>query len=302
MAKSAELDRARKMFEDMISAIAGPEVADTRKAYDDMCAQFTVPDDIAVEEVDAGGVPSLMVSAPGAGTDTIFVYLHGGGYVIGTAAGYRSLGYALSKAADARVLLVDYRLAPEHAHPAALDDALAAYAWTVEQAGDSKRVVIGGDSAGGGLTLACLLALKDRGLPLPAGAVCLSPWADLTNSGESHQRNKHLDPVVSEEMVTGLSAAYLQGHPADDPLVSPLFGDLGGLPPLLVFVGTAELLEDDARALAEKVSEQGGQIDLVVEEDLIHVYPVFAEFLPEAASAVERIGVFVGDVTGVKAA
>jgi monoterpene epsilon-lactone hydrolase len=297
MAKSAELDRARQMFEDMKAAIAGPEVADLRAAYDGFTDRLTVPPDIQVEEVDAGGVPALLVSAPGASAERMVVFLHGGGYVLGRARGYRALAHAISQAADARVLVVDYRLAPEHAHPAAVQDGVAAVRWAISQTGSPSAVVVAGDSAGGGLTLATLLALKEEGDALPAGAVGLSPWVDLTNSGDSYERNRDADPVVSEEMVTNLSAAYLQGQDASLPLASPLFADLAGLPPLLVFVGTAEILEDDARRLAERVEAAGGEVELVVEDDLIHVYPVFSEFLPEAAEAVEHIGRFVRSVT-----
>lgn len=292
MAKTPALEKARKMFEDMVESITGPEPEDLRRAYDDLCDRFPVPEDVEVEEVEADGVPSLLVGAPGASQERIVVFLHGGGFMIGRARGYRGLAYGISKAADARVLVPDYRLAPESKFPAALDDAVSAARWAMERVGASS-VVVAGDSAGGGLTMSTLVSLKQGGGPLPAGAVCLSPWVDLTNSGESHERNKELDPVVSEEMVTGMSAAYLQGVDPGNPLASPLFADLSGLPPVLVFVGTAEILEDDARSLARRIEEAGGEVELVVVDDMLHIYPVFHDFLPEAAEAVAQVGEFV---------
>jgi len=212
--------------------------------------------------------------------------------VIGSIAGYRAFAGALSKAADAQVLLVDYRLAPEHAHPAAVEDGVTTCRWAIEQVG-AGSVVVGGESAGGGLTIAVLLSLRQEGVELPAGAVCVSPWTDLTLSLDSHTRNAEVDAVLSRDGLAALAQAYLQGAEASDPLVSPLFADLSGLPPMLVIVGGAETLEDDARELAKRVESAGGRADLIVAPDMPHAYPLFAEFLPEAQEAVDSFGQFV---------
>lgn len=302
MAKSPELDRARKMFEDMLASIAGPEVSDLRAAYEGLCAQVEVPEDAAVEQVDAGGVPSLLVAAPGADEGRLVVYFHGGGCVIGSAHGYRGTAYELSRASGARVLLPDYRLAPENSFPAAFEDAQAAIRWAIEQVG-AANVAVGGDSAGGGLTVTATRALREAGDELPSALVLWSPWSDWACDSASHERNKDIDPIVSAEMTTNLRAAYLQnGEDPRDPRVSANFGSLEGLPRTLCYVGTAELLEDDVRRLAEHYERDGSEMELHVIEDMVHVWPaVFFAFLPEAREAMQRSGDFIRETVGAPA-
>jgi len=203
------------------------------------------------------------------------------------------LAAAIARAAGTRALLLDYRLAPEHPFPAALEDALAAYQWLLGQGIAPGRVVIAGDSAGGGLTMAALLALRDRGLPRPAGGVCISPWVDLTCSGSSYATKAASDPIVTREGVAGMAQAYIGDGDPKRPLVSPLYADLRNLPPLLVQVGSDEVLLDDALGLGERARAAG--VDVTVEEwpAMVHVWHWFLPMLDEAEQAVGVIGTFV---------
>jgi acetyl esterase/lipase len=252
-----------------------------------------VPSDVKFEAVRAGGVPAEWAIAPGARDDRVLVYVHGGGYTMGSLATHRALCARLSRLGRMRVLNVAYRLAPEHPHPAAVEDAVAAVRWIYRQGFAPSRVAIGGDSAGGGLTLATLLSLRDAGAPLPAAGVCISPWTDLSASGDSIRTKASVDPMVTEGPLRAMAAAYLGGKDARTPLASPLFADLRGLPPLLVQVGDAELLLDDATRLASRARDAGVDVTLEVWEEMFHVWHAFAEMLPEAARACERIAAWL---------
>src|SRR5437016_5051796 len=210
----------------------------------------------------------------------------------------RHLAAAIARAAGTRALLLDYRLAPEHPFPAALEDAVAAYQWLLAQGIAPGRVVVAGDSAGGGLTVATLLALRDRGLPRPAGGVCISPWVDLTNSAASYVTKAAVDPIVTHEGIEGMTQAYVGGGDRKAPLVSPLYAHLTDLPPLLVQVGSDEVLLDDARGLGERAKAAG--VDVTLEEwpSMIHVWHWFLPMLDEAARAIDVIGRFVRRVHG----
>ena len=249
----------------------------------------TIRDADASPRVNTGGVPAEWAIAPGARDERVLVYVHGGGYTMGSLATHRALCARLSRLGHMRVLNVAYRLAPEHPHPAAVEDATAAVRWVYAQGFAPSRVAIGGDSAGGGLTLATLLALRDAGAPLPAAGVCISPWTDLSASGDSIRTKASVDPMVTEGPLRAMAAAYLGGKEARTPLASPLFADLRGLPPLLVQVGDAELLLDDATRLASRARAAGVDVTLEVWEEMFHVWHAFAEILPEAARACERI-------------
>src|SRR5438128_77266 len=211
---------------------------------------------------------------------------------------HRHRAAAIARAAGTRALLLDYRLAPEHPFPAALGDAVAAYQWLLAQGIAPGRVVVAGDSAGGGLTVATLLALRDRGLPRPAGGVCISPWVDLTNSAASYVTKAAVDPIVTREGIEGMTQAYVGAGDRKAPLVSPLYADLRNLPPLLVQVGGDEVLLDDALGLGERARAAG--VDVTVEEwpSMIHVWHWFLPMLDEAERAIEVIGRFVRRVHG----
>jgi phosphinothricin tripeptide acetyl hydrolase len=191
------------------------------------------------------------------------------------------------------VLLPDYRLAPEHPFPAAVEDAVSAYRWLMAQRIAPARIVIAGDSAGGGLAVATLLALRDTGVSLPAAGVCISPWVDLTGSGQSYATRADVDPIVTRDGIDRMALAYLAGKDAKAPLASPLFADLHGLPPLLVQVGDAEVLLDDAVQLAARAKAAGVDATLDIWDEMIHVWHWFFPMLDEGQSAIDRIGQFV---------
>jgi acetyl esterase/lipase len=243
--------------------------------------------------VNTGGVPGEWAIAPGARDDRVLVYLHGGGYTMGSPATHRALCARLSRLGRLRVLNVDYRLAPEHPHPAAVEDAVAAVRWIHAQGFAPSHVAIAGDSAGGGLTLATLLALRDAGDPLPAAAVCISPWTDLAATGDSLRSKASVDPMVTEGPLRMMAAAYLGEKDARTPLASPLYANLRGLPPLLVQVGDCEILLDDATRLASRARDAGVDVTLEVWEEMFHVWHAFAEMLPEAQRACERIAAWL---------
>jgi len=272
-------------------------VAQRRTQYERAEKAFPTPPDVKVEQVTAGTVPSEWLSAPGARADAAVLYLHGGGYVIGSPRSHRHLAAAIGRAASSSVLLPDYRLAPECPYPAAVDDAVAAYRWLLGRAIAPARIVIAGDSAGGGLTVATLLALRDAGVPLPAAGVCISPWVDLTCGGGSYTTRAAVDPIVTREGVGAMATAYLAGKDPKTPVASPLFADLHGLPPLLIQVGDAEVLLDDAVLLAERARKAGVDATLDVWDAMIHVWHWFFPMLDEGQAAVDRIGEFVRDRT-----
>src|SRR5579885_2123644 len=223
-------------------------------------AAFRLDADIKAQAVSANGVPAEWITAPGADAGRNLLYLHGGGYTIGSIKTHRCLAGWISRAARARVLIIDYRLAPEHPFPAAVDDSLAAYRCMLDSGLTAARITIAGDSAGGGLAVATLLAIRDARLPLPAAGVCLSPWVDLEGTGESMKTKAEVDPMVASGNLGDMAAAYLGGKDPKTPLASPLYADLRGLPPLLIQVGTAEVLLDDSRRLAERARAAGVEI------------------------------------------
>jgi acetyl esterase/lipase len=256
--------------------------------------------DAEVRKADAAGVPCEWLLAKGSDPDARLLYVHGGGWTAGGLDSHRPLSARLSAATGCAVLAVDYRLAPEHAFPAGLDDCLAAYGWLRANgprgAAPAKSLFVAGDSAGGNLTLALLLALKQRGLPLPNAAVPISPATDFTASGESWRTRAAADPILTmgPEGIRLLANVYLQGRAQpEDPLASPLFGDFSGLPPLLFHVGDAEVLLDDAVRAAAKAKQAGVDVTLEVWPEMPHVWHAFAPFLPEATRAIDRIGAFV---------
>ena len=268
-------------------------VEETRAGFEQMASMFPVDADIKREVVSAGGVKAEWVSAPEADAGRAVLYLHGGGYVIGSINTHRSLAARLSRASKARVLVIDYRLAPEHPHPTAVDDSVAAYRWMLTQGMMPARIAVAGDSAGGGLTVATLVAIRDAKLPLPGAGACLSPWVDLEGIGESMTTKADVDPIVQKAGLLQMAAAYLGGKDPRTPLAAPLYADLSGLPPLLIQVGTAETLLDDASRLAERARKAGVTVSYEPWESMIHVWHLFAPMLDEAQQAIDRIGEFV---------
>lgn len=269
------------------------EVEDLRLGMEIMGSKLPPPDDVSTAPVSAGGVPAEWVTAPGADPGRVMLYLHGGGYAVGSAGTHRGLAGRLSRAAAARVLLIDYRLAPEYPFPAAVQDAAAAYHWLLGEGIQPERLTIAGDSAGGGLTIAALVSLRDAGDSLPAAAVCQSPWVDLEGTGESITTKADVDPIVRKALLDQMAAWYLAKANPRTPLAAPLYADLHGLPPLLIQVGTAEILFDDATRLAANARAAGVDVTFEPWEDMIHVWQLFAPMLPEGQQAIDRIGAFV---------
>ncbi|MFC5747436.1 alpha/beta hydrolase [Actinomadura rugatobispora] len=296
MAMSEAAERAVALFRQAGADPEGSTIEDLRDRDERLWARF-IPDDAIVEPVDAGGVPSLWVSVPGGDPGRVVVWFHGGGFTVGSAASRTALGADIARAAGCRVLLPGYRLSPEHAFPAPVEDALAAYRWVSDLVG-AGNVVLGGDSAGGGLAVVTMLAAREQGLPLPAGAVPVSAAMDWTFSAESHRTSLHLEPVVTGGMYRKVADDYLRGHDPRDPLVSPLFGDLRGLPPALLLVGGDETLLDDSRNFAAAAREAGCEVDLKVYEGMFHYWHLFASFLPEGRDAVAAIAAFTQARTG----
>lgn len=254
---------------------------------------YPKPDDIVWESVDAGGVPAEWVTPDDCVPGRAIVYFHGGGYATGTLDSSRSLFTHLARAARARVLAVEYRLAPEHPFPAAVDDAVAAYRFAIASDHEPGAVVLCGDSSGGGLALATLVALRDHGDPMPAATVCMSPWTDLTLSGASLELNRDSDPMVSPATLAMMAAAYLGEVDRRSPTASPLFADLAGLPPLLLQVGSGELLVDDANRFAERARDAGVDVTLELWDDVFHVWQAYADLLPEARDAIAQVGAYI---------
>lgn len=227
----------------------------------------------------------------------IVYYLHGGGYVACSPKTHRPFTSALARAANARVFALDYRLAPEHRFPAAVEDAVAGYRWLLYQGVDPQEIVIGGDSAGGGLAVAAMVALRDAGEPLPRAAFVLSPWADLAVTGRSIETNDERDPMFYGDGVRRTAAIYLGDASPRDPLASPIYADLSNLPPLLIYVSDTEVLLDDSTRLAERARQCGVSVDLRVWGDLPHVWPIFVAFkLPESFQALDEIAQFINAV------
>ncbi|MCA9972741.1 MAG: alpha/beta hydrolase [Anaerolineales bacterium] len=276
----------------------GIPLADIRAAAEMLAAQTPLLPGIYVEELTipapAGhAIPALLL-APEAGRDArVMLYLHGGGYVQGSPLTHRDLASRLALGCGLRVLLIDYRLAPEHPFPAAVQDAAAAYRWLLAGGIAPRSLVVAGDSAGGGLSLALLLALRDANEPLPACGVLLSPWTDLALTGASLHANGPADVSLTLPQLTEYAAWYLGEAAATTPLASPLYAELGGLPPLFLQVGTAEILLDDARRLETAVRAAGGDITCDEWPEMFHGWQGFAGLMPEAVEALARVGAFV---------
>jgi acetyl esterase/lipase len=274
-------------------ALAELSVEEKRAAMDAFTSQFQLAEDVRCQPVDAGGVPGEWITAPEAVEERVIYYLHGGGYMMGSINTHREMISRLSRAAGARALAIDYRLAPENPFPAAVEDSTAAYRWLLSTGVDPARLVIAGESAGGGLTVATLVALRDAGDPLPTAAVCLSPWVDLECIGESMTTKAEIDPMTQREDILELAKAYLGDAQPRTPLAAPLYADLTGLPPLLIQVGTAEVLLDDATRLAERAKSAGVDVALELWDDMFHMWHFFAAMLPEGQQAIDRIGEFI---------
>ena len=297
---SAQLQELLEMFAERAAAFSEtpPTIDERRMGANMMGKRFENLDGISTEAVDADGVPAEWVAAPDAGSGAI-LYLHGGGYVTGSVISHRGMAANLSRTSGCRVLTIDYRLAPEHKHPAQVEDAHTAYRWMLKNGVDASSLVVAGDSAGGGLTVATLLSARDAGDPMGAAGVCISPWVDMEAIGDSMKTKAGVDPMVQREGILDMAANFLGDGDRRDPLAAPLHADLAGLPPLLIIVGTAETLMDDATRLHEKAEAEGVDSTLEIWDDMVHIWPWFAPFLPEGQQAMEQMGDFIKEQVGV---
>lgn len=221
------------------------------------------------------------------------LYFHGGGYVFGSPRTHRPITYALALGATAPVFSLDYRLAPEHPCPVAIEDALAAWTWLLGLGADPKEIFVGGDSAGGGLVLAMMQSLRDKGAATPGGAFLFSPWTDLAATGGSIVENADSDAMFTSDTIRRGGARYAGGLPLDDPRLSPLYGRFDGLPPMIVFASDAEVLRDDSVRAVEKMRAAGGTVDFKLENGLVHAWPLFKPLMPESARTIREVAAFI---------
>ncbi|MHC1481377.1 alpha/beta hydrolase [Frateuria aurantia] len=297
---SPELAQLRQLISRyFLSVPANASMDQKRTARANLYLQhIPLPADLHFSPVDAGAVHGEWSDTPTEDRQRVLLYLHGGGYVVGSVKGWRVVGPVVGRAAGMRTFSVEYRLAPEHPYPAALDDAIAAYRYLLAAGYAPQHIAFAGDSAGGGLALATLLKARQLGLPMPAAAFVMSPWTDLTMSGHSIDHPLNFDPFNRHPALIGSANKYLAGHSPTDPLVSPLFADLGGLPPLLIQVGDEEAYRDDATGLARRAADYEVKVQLQTWPHVFHVWQAWTPQLPEAREAVAKAAVFLKQATG----
>lgn len=266
---------------------------EVRNLTETLAAKLTLPKNVSVRPVDINGVQGEWISHALANRNKVILYLHGGAYCLGSPRTHRDLTWRLSQAAEARVLVPDYRLAPEHKYPAAVDDAVTAWIWLLEQGYKPENMAISGDSAGGGLAMATIVKLRDLGYALPAAMALMSPWTDLSQTSESRVRNKDADPMLPADQEYRVVDAYVGDHDPYDPLISTVYADLTGLPPLMIQVGSTEIVLDDSTRVAAKARESGVEVCLEIWEKMPHVFQMFAFNLPEAQQAIDKLGSFL---------
>jgi acetyl esterase/lipase len=269
------------------------EIDELRSTMESWVANAAPPAGVTVAAVDAGGVAAEWVRADGARRDAAVLYLHGGGYCIGSPNSHRHLVADLSRRLRVPVLLLDYRLAPEHPHPAAVEDATNAYRFLLDAGLAPQRMAVAGDSAGGGLSFSTLVSLRDGGVALPAAAVAISPWTDLASDRETFDTRRAHDPMVDAIGLQRMAAWFLAGQDPHDPLASPLHAELNGLPPVLVHVGDHEVLLADAVGIAGRARAAGVDVTLEVWPEMIHVWHAFVGVVPEADEAVAAVAAFL---------
>jgi monoterpene epsilon-lactone hydrolase len=287
---TAEIDAVRALLQ---SRPRPATWAERRERLDSIGSVYPPPSDIRIEPAELGGVPAEWSLAPGSDPSRVLIFLHGGGYCSGSIASHRGMVTETGRSAGVRTLALGYRLAPEHPFPAALDDALAAYADLLGQGIDPARIALAGDSAGGGLALATMLRLREAGQPLPACAWLVSPWVDLQMTGGTMASKAEVDPLIQKAYLQQLAASYLAGADPAQPCVSPLNADLGGFPPLLVQVGSAETLLDDAVRIAGRAGAANVPVTLEVWPQMIHVWHLWAAQLRDGRCAIASAGAFI---------
>jgi epsilon-lactone hydrolase len=272
---------------------ADSDVDEQRRLLRALLSAQPLPADVIVTSAELGGVPTAEITVDGVEPRHIVLYFHGGVYVMGDAALAADLASQVGRRMQAKVISVDYRLAPEHPYPAAVDDALAAYQALLDDGVAPSDIVFAGESAGGGLAVATLVNASDRGLPLPAAAFVMSPYADLTLSGTTMETRREVDPLLSREALEARVPDYTSGHDAALGLISPVFADLSGLPPLIIQAGTHEVLLDDAVRLAQRAADDDVEVTLDITPQVPHVFQAYHPILDEATAALDRAGQFL---------
>jgi epsilon-lactone hydrolase len=287
-----EVEALREQFR-LRDILAMSSVAEMREAVEQLAVIDPAPPEIQRERINASGVDVEWIRPSGVRVDRAILYLHGGGYIIGSVNSHRALIARIARAANVPALGVDYRRAPEHPFPAPVEDATAAFRWLLANGFSANQIAIAGDSAGGGLAVATLVAIRDAGFPLPACAVAMSPWTDLEALGESYITNRELDNMCHKRGILNLARLYLAGQNPRNPLAAPLYADLHRLPPLLIHVGEAETLLDDSTRIADRARAQGVEVELKKWTDMPHVFPLFLPTIPESIQSIVEIGAFI---------
>ncbi|MBY8989766.1 MAG: alpha/beta hydrolase [Candidatus Lokiarchaeota archaeon] len=288
------IKRITEMIRQNSKVTAKRRIEESRTGFGQLAGFFQVAKDVKIDNVDVSGVSAVWISTPEAVEENVVLYFHGGGYVYGSINTHKEFMSRISRVSNSRVLLIDYRRAPENPFPAALEDAITAYKWLIDSEGiKPENLIIGGESAGGGLTLATLLKLRDTGISLPAAALVLSPWADLDMTGETIRTKARVDPLANPSDLFFLASLYVGEDDPKNPYISPLYGDLKGLPPMIIQVGSAEILLSDAERIAEKAKAADVDVILDIWEDMIHMFQMFALWSPEGQKATEKLGKFI---------
>ncbi len=264
-----------------------------RALLEKSASMFKIDTTVHYEKVNLDSVQAAWITPPNFTDEKVVLYLHGGGFIAGSINSHRDLVTRIAKASRAKVLIIDYRLAPEHKFPAGLNDAFNSYKWLLNNKISPENIVVAGDSAGGGLALSLLLLIKEKGLAVPGAAVFLSPWVDLECRGKSHLKNKEKDPMLNHDMLFSTAKFYADNNKLSNPLISPLNGDLSGLCPMLIQAGSNEILKDDAVMLSDKAQQSGVDAKLEIWDGMFHVWHYFAKYLLEGRKAIERIGSFI---------
>ncbi len=276
----------------------GLSLDERRARMEDIGTRFPAPQSASINPVKIAERPAEWVCDPDTDDGRVMLYVHGGGYVQGSLASHRNLVFEIARSMKGKVLNLDYRLAPEHPFPAAVEDTVNAWAELLEMGIDPKKASFGGDSAGGGLVIAALVSARDKGLPMPSCACCISPWTDLVGTGRTMDTKALEDPMVNRAALEFFSDFYADKEDKTHPLISPLFADLAGLPPLLIQVGTAETLLDDSRRLATRARYAGVDVSYAEWEGMPHIWHIFAPLLEKSRKAIIELGEFVERKTG----
>jgi epsilon-lactone hydrolase len=278
------------------SAMANIPLRAHRKGMENIGKMAKIPIGVTFEKTNCDEIPAEWAVPNTLKTRGVILYFHGGAYAMGSIASHRSLSANIALASKTKCLTIDYRLAPEHPFPAAIDDALKAYKWLLKKGYKPESIVLAGDSAGGGLSIATLLRLKQENMPLPCTAVCLSPWLDLEGTGEQSELLSKKDPMIDVAAMRVFAAHYVNAEQLKHPLASPLYADLSGLPPIYIQVSLSEILLDDTLRFEKKARAAGVTVKIDTWAKTVHVWQLFGSMLPEAMSAIKKIGAYIEEM------